>query len=94
MLATLPGGSATAMEKASNAGRPRWTNRAVPPTISARSHRPAEPANPAKHATREIGAGPRTVAVARSTSCRQSVPITFQYSSSWVGNPFNAPRMR
>ena len=50
------------------------------------------PFGPAKQSTRWIVAGPVTVAVAAAIGTCWSVPTTFQYSSSWSGKVFSAPR--
>ena len=82
------------MDNAVYAGRSRCAKMAAPPSISARSHPPVEPYNPAKQATCVIGAGPETRTVERPIGCSHSVPIAFQYSSSWVSKPFMAPWTR
>ena len=65
-------------------------NRASVPRTTALSQGSVDPSYPWKHATSVTSAGARTVTVARSIGADHSVPIAFQYSSSWSRNPLRA----
>ena len=65
-------------------------NRDSAPRTTALSQGRVDPSYPWKHATSVISAGARTVTVAASMGADHSVPMAFQYSSSWSLNPLRA----
>ena len=92
MLRTLPFGNATTTDIPAPSPSPVWRNVAVAPSDVLAAQPSWLPLGPAKHSTRWIVAGPVTVAVAVAIGTCWSVPTVFQYSSSWSGKVFSAPR--
>ena len=65
---------------------------AVAPFTVALAQASRLPSGPAKHCARVRPTGPVTLAVAVAIGTVHSVPMAFQYSSSWSSKWFSAPR--
>src|SRR5437867_4090699 len=71
-----------------------WVNVAVSPWSPLDWQGRFEPCGPAKHAIFVRLTGALTFTVASWIGADHSVPMAFQYSSSWSAKPFRAPSTR
>ena len=91
---TAPLGNPTTTVRPDSGSRVRWEKTADEPWAAARSHARFEPCGPVKQPTPLTDAGADTVTAAPSIGTNHSVPMAFQYSSSWSLNALRTPRTR